>query len=200
MKFWTMNEVRFVQQNYLKMTDEEMGRELNRPKTSVEAFRMRNKIWKAKEKTQFKKGHNPWNKGKSINPGGRTCETQFKPGNRPHNIKHNYCVSVRNDSRGVAYKHIRIQCAKWVPLHRFIWETTHGEIPKGSIVIFKDKNPMNCTLDNLECITRGESVTRNANRKKAAKKMIKHWMVCRTKEAYGIKTTRHTQLKRLFNN
>ena len=37
----------------------------------------------------------------------------------------------------------------------------HGEIPKGLIIVFKDNNPMNCTIENLEAITRIENMRRN---------------------------------------
>lgn len=40
--------------------------------------------------------------------------------------------------------------AKW------LWEMNHGEVPEGYVVTYKDRNPENCELENLEIITRGE--------------------------------------------
>lgn len=41
-------------------------------------------------------------------------------------------------------------------LQRVIWEAAHGPIPKGSMIIFTDGNPVNCALENLECKARSE--------------------------------------------
>lgn len=40
--------------------------------------------------------------------------------------------------------------AKW------LWENSYGNTPVGYVVTYKDRNPKNCELDNLEIITRGE--------------------------------------------
>ncbi len=40
--------------------------------------------------------------------------------------------------------------AKW------LWETNYGDVPNGYVVTYKDRNPKNCILENLEVITRGE--------------------------------------------
>ena len=194
-----MNEVRFVQANYLQMTDKEMAFKLNRPKGSVKGFRVRNNLIKPVEPSYFQKGHEPFNKGKSYKAGGRSAETRFMKGHLPHNTKHDHCITVRTDNRGMPYKMIRLSRAKWVFLSRHVWELVHGEIPKGCIVTFKDKDPLNCEINNLELITRAENARRNANRVKAGVSMTRHWMICLSKETFGIKTVRHEQLKRLFN-
>jgi hypothetical protein len=45
--------------------------------------------------------------------------------------------------------------------HRLIWEQAYGPMPKGTIIIFKDKNRRNFALDNLEAITLKENMERN---------------------------------------
>ena len=47
----------------------------------------------------------------------------------------------------------------WKPYHRHIWEQHNGPIPEGMIVTFKDQNPMNCDIENLMLVTRGEHCT-----------------------------------------
>lgn len=78
MKFWTMNEVRFVEANYLQMTDKQMATNLNRTASSIEGFRMRRNLVKPVEPSYFQKDHTPFNKGKKFDSGGRSKETRFK--------------------------------------------------------------------------------------------------------------------------
>jgi hypothetical protein len=111
------------------------------------------------KKARFKKGNTPWNKGrKGLQIGG--IETRFKKGNLPHNTKGDGIISIREDE-GRPYQYIRISKGKWKLLHNVIWEEKNGSIPPGYIVVFKDKNPLNCSIDNLELITRSENMERN---------------------------------------
>lgn len=114
---------------------------------------------------QFKKGHVPANKGKKM-PAElkkRMAHTFFKKGNIPANaMPGNGFISIRKDSgTGRPYKFIKIDMGKWVHLHRKIWEDANGPVPKNRIVVFKDRNTLNCSLENLETITRKENMRRN---------------------------------------
>ena len=44
--------------------------------------------------------------------------------------------------------------------HVYLWKKHNGKVPRGKIVVFRDRNPMNCVLENLELITRGEALER----------------------------------------
>lgn len=39
---------------------------------------------------------------------------------------------------------------------RWLWEMENGDVPDGYVVTYKDRNPENCELENLELITRGD--------------------------------------------
>lgn len=39
---------------------------------------------------------------------------------------------------------------------KWLWEKNYGEVPDGYVVTYKDRNPKNCELENLEIVTRGE--------------------------------------------
>jgi hypothetical protein len=119
----------------------------------------------SKEKC-FKPGQVPANKGQKMpaHVYERAARTMFKPGNEPHNTKHDGAITVRgmNKSTPEPYYYIRLAKAKWELLHRHIWMQAHGPIKRGYVIAFKDGNWQNCKLENLECITMAENMKRNS--------------------------------------
>ena len=116
------------------------------------------------KKYWIKKGSTSPNKGKKmeqfVSPEGilKIKETQFKKGYLPHNTLHDGVITKRGVKSGRTYLYVRISVNKWIPYHRYIWEQAHGAIPKGLNVQFKDKNTLNCTLDNLYLIERAKQL------------------------------------------
>jgi len=120
-----------------------------------------------------KKGDVPQNKGlkqsdyMSAEMIERTKATRFKKGQLPHNavgfndgdITVRYSHKKRNNP---PYKWIRLSLGKWRVYHVHLWEQVNGPTPKGSIIVFKDRNTMNTVIDNLECITLEENMLRNS--------------------------------------
>lgn len=116
--------------------------------------------------TRFQPGMTPWNKGISYDAGGRSPETQFKRGNRPHTWKPVGTYRVNADGYldrkitddGPAHKH-------WERVHRLVWIEAHGPIPEGHVVVFRpgrfSTELAEITLDALECISRQELARRN---------------------------------------
>jgi hypothetical protein len=49
----------------------------------------------------------------------------------------------------------------WKYKHHIIWEKANGPVPEGHVVIFADGNKLNCDLDNLLLVSRGELITMN---------------------------------------
>lgn len=112
---------------------------------------------------KFKKGHMPQNKGLGMSDELRekVKHTWYKKGHLPHNTKEKDGKIVkRKDNRGVLNYHIRVSLGKWKYLSRYLWEQAHGPIPKGMVVTFKDGDPMNCVLENIEMISRLENLKR----------------------------------------
>lgn len=112
----------------------------------------------------IKKGNIPPNKGKkqkeymSKEAIDRTKATRFKKGNVPHNTLEDNAITERKDTNGRIYKYIRIKLAKWVLYHRYLWEQHNGPIPKGYNIQFRDGDTLNCDIDNLYMISRGEQM------------------------------------------
>jgi hypothetical protein len=195
MKPWTTKEMRFIKENYLQMSDKEMAAALDRVHGSIKAFRVRLKLRKPKGYGQFAPGNIPKNKGKSYDPGGDSLLTRFKPGHTPHNTRQDFNITTRYHRRDKKkHLYIRVAKGKWQALHRYIWEQANGPVPAKHLIMFIDGDTMNCNIENLRCITRAENVLRNTNRKKAGDSIRKHWNYSRTKEIFGLKTSRHNQL------
>lgn len=112
---------------------------------------------------EFKKGSIPHNKGKKMTPEvyQKVSNTFFKKGQKPINRKEDNAISIRTDTTGIGYKYIKLADSKWELYHRYIWKQHYGSIAYGYIVVFKDKNSMNCTIENLELITYKENMERN---------------------------------------
>ena len=53
---------------------------------------------------------------------------------------------------------IGTQYEKWRTKHSFIWEQTHGKIPKGMQIIFLDNNRRNFAIENLAMVSRQENL------------------------------------------
>lgn len=186
-KPWIPAEDRALRTLYPHMRTEDVARILGRPLTSIynhaaqlgveksEAFRSsplsgRNVKGNALHgaRTRFQKGIVPANKG-LRRPGwapGRMAETQFKKGDFPVNRDPDFYVlgALRINTDG--YIDMRVSFEKgacgWRALHRILWEDAYGPIPKGHIVVFKNRDKLDVELENLELITRADNCRRNS--------------------------------------
>jgi len=124
--------------------------------------------------SRIKPGSTPPNKG-LRRPGyapGRSATTQFKKG-RPAGQAHNYVpigTEKVDKKRNVLVRKMTDDPAlfsvnRWTPVHRLVWEATHGPVPEGHIVRFRDGMKTlktdEITLDRLELVTLRENMLRN---------------------------------------
>ena len=116
--------------------------------------------------TRFPKGAEPWNKGFHYEAGGRSAETRFKPGARPHTWKP--VGSYRVNADGYLDQKVSdtgYPPRDWRAVHRLVWEAANGPVPAGRVVVFKPgrhtTDPTLISLDAVECITRQELMQRN---------------------------------------
>lgn len=179
LKRFTTQEDDFLIANYMDMTLEVLGLNLNRTVGSVHGRLKRlglevpkeviiNRCKKAAKQNvnsgRFKPGSIPANKGRKISKEvyAKVAKTMFKKGHLPHNTLSDGTVTVRCDHKqGRPYKYIRTSLGVWEPLHRVVWVEHNGSIPKGLIVTFRDGDSLNCSIDNLELKTRQQNMTEN---------------------------------------
>lgn len=123
--------------------------------------------------SRFLPGQKPWNAGMKGWSAPGTKATRFQPGQRPHTWRPvgSYRISRDghlerkvNDLPGA--NHVR-----WHPVSRLVWESIHGPVSKGYIVVFrrgcKTTKLEDITIDRVECISRNENARRNHPRSKS---------------------------------
>lgn len=114
----------------------------------------------------FWKGQTAFNKGKKqkdymSEAGQKRCAmTQFKSGHIPNNTRPMYSERMSKDG----YIEIKIPGhKKFVPKHRWVWESNFGPIPKGYQIHFIDGDRTNFDISNLEMISNAENARRNSH-------------------------------------
>ena len=136
---------------------------------------------------RFDPGVTPWNSGlKGYQAGGRSRETQFKPG---LTVWHQMPVwSYRQDTDGYWFFKFRQEAPAgwsrrdWVAVHRLNWEAAHGPLAAGQVVIMLDTDPSHCDLDNLAMLTRRELVYfNNLNHSVPPERELRRALVARVK-------------------
>jgi hypothetical protein len=177
-RYWTNPERAMLAAQYPHMKTEVIARMLDRTTTTVYQQAQRMGLRKSEEffatpasgrtngrqgaGTRFVKGQVSWNKGRSYMPSGRVSEGWFPKGHMPHNWKP--VGSTRINSEG--YLDIKIDNTKkgataWMAVHRLNWIAAHGPLPNGYFLRFKDGNPRNPLVENLELVTRADHLRLN---------------------------------------
>jgi hypothetical protein len=189
-KYLSKEEVQQVIEMYPYYFNWQLAYKFDVSESNILSIRRKYNLSKSQEivsKMRFQKGHGSFNKGRKHPHDSRT---KFKKGNIPANHKEIGSKRVTKDG----YYEIKIaEPNKWEALHRHTWKQHHGEIPKGMIIIFKDGNPLNADISNLQMISRRENMERNRNRKKASESMRELWHREKLRAIYGLR--RETKLR-----
>ena len=173
---FTREQEEYIKREYLNKPVKQLANDVNCSFGRIMRFLKKNDleiprsvIEKRIQDSRRQKGCVPFNKGKkqiefmSKEAIEKTKATRFKKGNIPHNTKGaNGVISIRQDSSGRFYKHIRLEKGIWELYHRVLWEKHNGSIPKDMIVAFKDQDSLNVTIENLELISKEENMYRNS--------------------------------------
>lgn len=164
----TRAQIELIAKLYPDHTNSELAAQFNLPLYSVKNLATRLGLRKTSEhmqttakRSQFKKGHATWNKGKPHPAHPNTVKHQFKKGSRPHNWQP--IGSIRSND-GYLEKKITDTGSTlhdYQALHHIAWIEAYGPIPDDHCVIFRDGNRENFEPENLECISRAELMRRN---------------------------------------
>ncbi|GHT96097.1 hypothetical protein FACS1894116_12660 [Betaproteobacteria bacterium] len=92
--------------------------------------------------TQFKKGMH-----------ALAAHKKYQPIGTEHVTKDGYLQRKVNDDMP---RHHR-----WKFVHVILWETAHGAVPQGHVIVFMDGNKQHLDLANLECLPRADLMHRN---------------------------------------
>lgn len=125
-------------------------------------------------KTSFKPGAVPWNKGLHVATSPACFRTTFKPGMVAINRKPVGSITVRVDKNGTARRWIKVSESRpsWKPYPQWLWESKRGPIPSGMIVHHVDGNALNDSLDNYKLVSRSEHINAHRRDLLAAKRLI----------------------------
>lgn len=182
MSIWTKQQLAILRREYPRRTAAEVSRLCGHSTGSVHQAAIRLGVRKSaaflaspasgrlrKDDTRgvsgrFSAGHETWNKGaKGWKAGGRSAQTRFRPGNRPHTWRPIGTERVTYD--GILQRKV---CESgyppddWKAVHVMVWEEENGPVPRGHVVVFKDGNRERIALENLELVTRRELMRRNS--------------------------------------
>lgn len=112
--------------------------------------------------TRIQPGSTPWNKGAHYVAGGRSAETRFQPGHKPHTW--NPIGHERLTKEGYLQRKVTdtgVTRRDYVAVHHLLWIERFGPIPQGHAVGFRDGDKTHIEIDNLELVSRADLMARN---------------------------------------
>ena len=164
-------EVReFIKENYVGVGHQGMADLLNArfgtqyTKGQMKAWYARLRLNSGRTGRFIPGGPKPKNcakKGDHLSPA-----TEFKKGCVAHNRYPIGAEVIRTAARASAIGYLYVKVADpnvWKLKHHLIWEAAHGPIPKGTKIIFADRNPLNLAIENLIAVSGSELVRMNQN-------------------------------------
>ena len=170
---WSEADLHTLHALYANTNNVELGQLLDRTERAVNAMGKKRGLSKSPEfmaqhTARFKAGLTPWNAGTRYQAGGRSAETQFKPGQRPHTWVP--IGSLRIDRNGLLQRKVSDAPGgphkRWRSVHELVWIEHHGPVPDGHVTVFKPGqktvDPEQITVDRVECISRAELMRRNS--------------------------------------
>lgn len=160
MEYWTDEQIDFLRANFHKIGDLELSEIFTRkwPKqkgwTKKHIEKKRRYLNLKRTKEQIRKIHL-----RNVEA-GRFKICAIKRWDKCGRSKEGEIRFWRqNPCRSIPMIKVNGQYIFWA---RYTWEQNHGPIPKGMNVVFKDNNPRNMEISNLELITDAELSRRNS--------------------------------------
>lgn len=182
-RYWSRKDLAQLRKLYPDMSTAKVARRMRRSVCSLYAQAMAMGIkksaaylasgeacrWNGREPrsvvNRFKKGQVPWNKGKKGYRAPGSEKGWFKKG-RPKEANNTWrpIGTVTVDADGYSWTKVRetgVRSTAWKMTHVLLWEKHRGPVPKGMIVIFRNKNRADIRYRNLKLISRPDHMRRN---------------------------------------
>jgi hypothetical protein len=169
---WTNEQRIFLIEHYSDFSNKELGVILGRTEAACK---------KLGQTLRLKKSPETLSRTCSVSNSG-----QFKSGRHPHNTLVDGAIVTRRDKQGRLISRIRIGLNQWEELQKYNWRQAGNDIPPGYVLAFKDGDSQNCSVDNLELITRAQLLARNQRKDKGDPENIGR----KTKSLSGHETVR----------
>lgn len=144
-RVWLLSEIEYLRRHYPFKLNRQICTSLNRPKTGLETKASELGLHKDISFFDFETG--PYWKGRE----GVHCFESKEDG----------AISIRKYKEGISIQYIRVTSGVWEPLHHHDWKKANGSIPEGHVLSFKDGDPMNAELKNIELLSRTEFLKKN---------------------------------------
>lgn len=178
-------QLQFLREWYPKCFIPELTERLNAEfgtafKTNQVVAAISNNRIKSGRDMGFKPGNKPWNAGTKGQRLTKPNSGSFQKGNRPIGPKAPKPFGYERTGKG--YKFVKTHGKNphtgyngaFRLKHIVLWEKHHGPVPDGHVIIFKDSNRDNITIENLECISRLELLRLNKREYSKMPDEIKH--------------------------
>lgn len=191
-RHWTSDEIDALRRLYPDHTADVVAKVLGRKPGSVhqkavalgigksDAFKasdrsgriQRGKHHPAMVASRFQPGVAPWNKGTNYVAGGRSAETRFRKGSKPHTTLPlgSYRINPDGHLQRKVAEASGSNSKRWRTVAELVWTEANGPLPPKHIVVFKPGMRTNVleliTLDRVECISQAENARRNHPRNK----------------------------------
>jgi hypothetical protein len=160
---WTADEDATLADMYPSHAASDVALAIGRTRQAVKNRVAKLGLQKNDCRTWFQAGQTPWNKGIRYEAGGRSVQTRFQPGQRPHTW--NPIGHTRTTKDGYLQRKLQdtgVTHRDYVPVHHLVWRMHGRTVPPGHVIAFRDGNPLNVDINNLELISRLELMARNS--------------------------------------
>jgi hypothetical protein len=187
----TLQEIKFVREHYGQLSVVEIAALMKckhrRVAGIIDRYNLKISCSPIFPKSQGQ--HNKFKKGHAVTNGS------FKKENVPHNLSPEYTIRLKNNGHGYEpTKQIKIQ-GKWVNYYKWKYnEYHHTGIERNSVVVFLDGNKENENIENIQVISRKESLSkiREENKEMISVKMKIGWAHYKRKKALLNEISKYT--------
>lgn len=159
----------FIKNNYLGVKNKDLAQRFNEKfgtnisASGISSYKKRYGYLSGID-GKFKKGHKTHNKGikqsEYMSPEAikKTKATRFKKGNMPSSHRPKGSVRLNKDG----YYEIKYaEPNKWKLMARFVWQEHNGAIPKSCVILHKNGDKTDDSIENLVLLKRSELVRLN---------------------------------------